>query len=89
MQNSACIRQRLYELASAACMVQVHMGQENIVDGSARDPESVERRKQVGNRVVRSDIDEGRAARVFNDMRGGVARMQILRIYGRDAMGVA
>jgi hypothetical protein len=70
-------------------VIQVHVGQENIVDRPAGDPENFESREQVRHRIVRPDIDEGRTARVLNDVRGCVTRMQILRVHSRDAMGVA
>src|SRR3569833_3063898 len=89
MQNSASIRERAYELAGAACMIQVHVGQEDVVHGGARDPETIERGEQIGNREIRPHIDECRATGVLNDVRGGMTRMQILRVDGRDAMWMA
>ena len=88
MQNGAGVRELLHQQAGSTRMIQMDMGEKDIVHGCTRDPEYLQRGQQVRNRVVRTDIDESRAALVLNDVRGGVTRIKILGIDSRDAVRV-
>ena len=85
----ARVGQLLQQQPGAAGVIQVHVGQEDVVDRAARDAELGERRQQVRHRVVRADVDEGGAPAVHDDVRGGVARVQVLGVDGGDAVRVA
>ena len=62
MQNRAGVRQFLHEQAGPTRMIQVHVGEKDIVHGFTSDPEHLQRGQQMRHRVIRTDIDESRAA---------------------------
>ena len=74
MQHRARVRQRLQQRACPASVIQVHVSQKHVVHRGAGDTQLLQRGEQIGHRIVRADIDEGRTPAVLNDVRGGVAR---------------
>ena len=75
MNDSPRVGQRLHKSAGAARVIQVNVRQKNVINRITRDAEDIQGIKQMGYRIVRADIDEGRAAGVLYDMRGCVAWM--------------
>ena len=88
MQNRTGLRQLLHEPARPTRVIEMHVGEEHIVDGLTRDTESLQRRQQMRHGIVRPDIDESRVPGVLNDVRGRVTGMEVLGIDGRDAVRV-
>ena len=88
MQNRAGVRQFLHEQAGPTRMIQMHVGEKDIVDGFTCDAQHFQRGQQMRHGVVRTDIDESRVALVLNDVRGGVTRIKILGIDSRNAVRV-
>ena len=89
MQHRAGAGELAHQPSGAARVIEVHVGQQDVVDGVAGDAELGERRQQIRHRVVGADVDEGGASRVFDEVRRRVARIQILGIDRADAVRVA
>ena len=86
MQQRLRVRQLAHQGAGAAGVVEMHVRQQQVVDGCARHAELVERGEQVRYRVVGADIDERRAPGVDDDMRRGVTCVQVFDIDRGDAV---
>jgi hypothetical protein len=68
-------------------MIEVHMGQKNVVNYLRRKPELRQRGKETGQRVVVGGIDNRNAALFDNQMHGGQPRAHVASVYGMDVMG--
>ena len=77
VQHGPGIRQRPHQLAGPARMVEVDVGQEQVVDLSAIDADFVERCEQPGGSRSGAGIDERRAAVVDHEVTRGETRAQV------------
>ena len=77
VQHGPGIRQRLHQLAGPARMVEVDVGQEQVVDLLASDADFVERCEQPGGGRRGAGINERRAAVVDHEVARGQAGAQI------------
>src|SRR6516165_6834500 len=78
MQQYAGTGQFAYQPAGTTGMIEVHVGEQQVIDRCARDAELLERSEQVGDGRVRSHIDERRPPAIDNEVRGGVPRVEVL-----------
>ena len=93
MQHGPRVRQRLDQLAGAARVVEVHVGQEQVIHPLARDTEFVQRRKQPWGSRGGARIHEGCPAIVHDEVTRGQARADVMgvdevhAIANRDGVG--
>ena len=79
-------RQPLHQLPGAACVVEVDVGEDHVVDGVRRDAEGVEGREQVRHRVARPDVDERGTAALDDQVARVEERPLESRVDGDDAV---
>ncbi len=89
MQQRARLRQLAHQQPGAAGVIEVHVGEQQVVDRLTGDAELGECAEQQGDRRVGPDVDECRAAFIHDEVRGGVSRVQVLGVDGTDAVGVS
>ena len=89
MQYGTGVGERPHQCAGAASVIQVHVGQQQVVDRLGRDAELGERGEQVRHREVSADIDERGATGILDDVCGGVTAVQVLGVDRGDAVRVA
>src|SRR5262249_14334758 len=87
-QQCPRVGQLTHERARTTGASEVHVRQQQIVDGVAADAELIERVEQIGNGGVRSHIDERRAPGVDDEVCGGVTRIEVLGVHRGDAVRV-
>ena len=80
MQHGPRVRQRLDQLAGAARVVEVHVGQEQVIDLLARDTEFVQRREQPWGSRRGAGIHERGPAVVHDEVTRGQARADVVGI---------
>jgi hypothetical protein len=86
VKNGTRVWQRLQKKPRAAGVIQMHMSQKHVIDRLPRDPENVQGIQQVGHGIICSDVDESRTASVLDDVRRGMARVQVLCVDRSDAV---
>ena len=80
MQHGPCVRQRLDQLAGATRVVEVHVGQEQVIDLLARDAELVQRREQPWGSRGGACIDERCPAVVHDEVTRRQARADVMGV---------
>src|SRR5437667_59903 len=86
MQQRPRVGELLHQAPRAAGVIEMHVRQQQVVDGFPRNAELREPGEQIRDGRVGPHIDEGRASRVDDDVRGGVPRIQVLAVDGADAV---
>ena len=82
------VRQLLEQSPGAAGMVEVHVGDEQILDGLPRDAEPLQRRQQVRHRVNRAGVDDRRATGTLDDVHRRKAGPEVFGVDGGYAVGM-
>jgi len=86
MEQSPRVRELLHQAARPAGVIEMHVRQQQVVDRLPRHAELLKPGEEVRDGRVGSHIDEGRTARIDDDVRGRVSRVQVLAIDGADAV---
>src|SRR5579862_850873 len=89
VQQRTGVRQLAHQEARSARMIEVDVGEEQVIHGGWRDAELREGREQVGNTCVGTDIHEDRATLVLDHVRGRMTGIEILSIDRGDAVRMA
>jgi len=80
VQHRPCVRERLHHLAGTTGMIEVHVGEEQVVHLLARDPEFVQRGQQPRGSRRRPRVDEGGMALVDHQVARREAGAQVQRV---------
>ena len=89
VQHAHGVGQRPHEAARPAGMIEVHVGEQDVVDCLRTQLERAQRREQIGHRVIGTHIDERGPPALLDEVRGGVSRVQVLGVDGGDDVGMA
>lgn len=88
MDDELGVREFAHERAGAAGVVEVDMGEDDVIDSIAAEADLVQRFLHIGQRVVAAGIDEGNAAVVDDHVDGGQDGAHIAGVEGDDAVVV-
>jgi len=80
VQHRPCVRERLHHLAGTAGVIEVHVGQEQVVHLLARDPEFVQRGQEPRGRRRRPRVDEGGMTLIDHQVARREAGAQVQRV---------
>ncbi len=86
MNDTSCVRQLLHEEARTACVIEVYVGEKNVIDLADVDVLLVQCVNQERHAAVRTGIDKRRTAILNDEVAGVLQRPRILRVDGRDAI---
>ena len=86
MNDRGRIWQVLHQLAGAASMIQVYVGEKNVVNVCPIDSLEGQNFEQAGNTVCCPGIDECRPPPMDEQMARIHERPNVLRVYGSDAI---
>ena len=86
VQHATRVRQRLHQQASASGVIEMDVGQEDVVDVAAIEIVLLQRVEQVRHAVVGAGVDEGRAAVGDHQVAGVCGRSQVQGVDGDNAV---
>ena len=87
MHDAGGPRKRAHQRPGAACMIQVHVREEQQIDRVGRDLQPFEGREYQRNGRVGPGVDDGRAAAGHDNVRGIHLRAHVFGVDGGDAVG--